>query len=1134
MTSDRDVAAMEPTSNGTPPAVGPASPPSNDSSSPASPGLPTMKVNKDPASTGENLDLSIVEIPGGEDSIQELSEGDEDIMDVDDEDDDLDDEEDDDLEDEELDEMEGESGRSSSVIPLEDDSHPSSTNGNSNASVVVEEKARDLEGKESSGEGTEDEDTSEEEEEEEDEVVVVKDATGASATPTSTAVSESLRIEEAARGTSLTITRVPTSTAVTSKPAEDSDGAKTSSASVSVTSSTTTTSTADKKKSNVVVIDTESLISGRSPLSFPMSTPPSASSVAAQFKPQTSTPQAASPSPFKISNDDVLKTLYVIEAPSFITPYVYDHGSDSTLDKFIAKLKKVLDELSAGGSSEKKTEDETKKPEEEKKDKEEEEKKKEDDKKGKEGEKKGTTKASNEEEDEESEEEEEETSLQEEKQKSNAAATSVTASSTSDKDSAAISSVKSSQPKSYFEQPMGQFFMEIGTNLVQDFIQRDVLKSVKTSRTMSQGGKDKMIRTIEQGISQMEEHTAHLLLPSVRCKYCSFKSESETVVESHMEAPHMNTSSNPEYRCNYCMFRTRATQGIFTHVLTEHHVKPSMERPPAKFPCPFCHWEGNQNNKLKKHLEKCEKTFRPNDNLLPPVNFETPGKNPRIPELPMAQVKAIQQGAMVHGQGNRYHPLVTAVDVQQANARLAAVARNRLQQQQRLAQQQQQQAVYVKTPQGKIVPQPLPNGLPSRTTPNIPTNVFLRMPQGLNFPPGFLTPQQQQQFQQAAARMAQQASAATSKVSLSSSSSTASSPHVPSSLTIQTVKKKPGQQARPMPQTPSISITPLPRGSSSYPSNKPKPGVPPTHIPTAAGFATPGAKPGVQSNYVICEICDGYIKGLDDLKQHMNWVHKIKIHQKMLKCRPPLNCQKCQYRFFTDQGLERHLLGSHGLVYQWKLLQHVSRDHHYTLKPAHLSYKCTVCSANFGQYKQFETHVYTQHSQVGKNAAASGGSSGAAGGKAASSSAPSASKTGVRLGSDITVTPKGGAGKVIEEIDLVDASQGSGTKERKTEQLLGPGGSLSSTSSVSISVKRTSSTKGGDEPPSKRSKEEDKNEVAIQVKQDSGATAAEEAKDKTEAVSSPPSAPAPTPGVRSSPRKRNLTKENDEPDSESK
>ena len=34
----------------------------------------------------------------------------------------------------------------------------------------------------------------------------------------------------------------------------------------------------------------------------------------------------------------------------------------------------------------------------------------------------------------------------------------------------------------------------------------------------------------------------------------------------------------------------------------------------------------------------------------------------------------------------------------------------------------------------------------------------------------------------------------------------------------------------------------------------------------------------------------------------------------MIFNRPPLNCQKCQHRFFTDQGLERHLLGTHGLV----------------------------------------------------------------------------------------------------------------------------------------------------------------------------------------------------------------------------
>lgn len=38
------------------------------------------------------------------------------------------------------------------------------------------------------------------------------------------------------------------------------------------------------------------------------------------------------------------------------------------------------------------------------------------------------------------------------------------------------------------------------------------------------------------------------------------------------------------------------------------------------------------------------------------------------------------------------------------------------------------------------------------------------------------------------------------------------------------------------------------------------------------------------------------------------------MDQKAGDRRPPLSCQKCKWRFFTDQGLERHLLGVHSLV----------------------------------------------------------------------------------------------------------------------------------------------------------------------------------------------------------------------------
>ena len=186
---------------------------------------------------------------------------------------------------------------------------------------------------------------------------------------------------------------------------------------------------------------------------------------------------------------------------------------------------------------------------------------------------------------------------------------------------------------------------------------------------------------------------------------------------------------------------------------------------------------------------------------------------------------------------------------------------------------------------------------------------------------------------------------------------------------------------------PSISITPLPgkQGGSAagFGGGNLNRRSGPSGMGMKPGAPTTGAQGG-KGSFVICEICDCYIRDLEQLRNHMLYIHKVKIHPKMIHNRPPLNCQKCQFRFFTDQGLERHLLGSHGLVtasmqdlankgqdqgrcpvcgkvYQWKLLNHVAKDHQKVLKPAHLSYKCTVCTATFGQYKLFENHVYQAH-----------------------------------------------------------------------------------------------------------------------------------------------------------------------------
>lgn len=36
---------------------------------------------------------------------------------------------------------------------------------------------------------------------------------------------------------------------------------------------------------------------------------------------------------------------------------------------------------------------------------------------------------------------------------------------------------------------------------------------------------------------------------------------------------------------------------------------------------------------------------------------------------------------------------------------------------------------------------------------------------------------------------------------------------------------------------------------------------------------------GGKASFVICEICDGYIKDLDQLRNHMQWMHKVKVSE---------------------------------------------------------------------------------------------------------------------------------------------------------------------------------------------------------------------------------------------------------------
>jgi len=766
-----------------------------------------------------------------------------------------------------------------------------------------------------------------------------------------------------------------------------------------------------KKEPTLVIIDTNSILSGKGPVPVtpsssaagPSHGPPGYSvlpvALPAQgmypqplrhttvkpILPTPSPPPQASPKP-PVILPSLTDDMYVVEAPSFIVPYVYEKPPIKPLKGFVDQVEQAIKEIKAQLEKEKEKEkaDEAKEEEKEKSEGKDSEEKKDKPEEVKEEKDKDETKDEKMEVDSESEKPKDEQKAKEETKDAEKSSETKSADSKTDADKSTEDAKQEEGEKkkssSYFDNPLGKFFIQIGVNLVQEHVQTDLLRSQKRKKEREgakctpevQQAMNSLIRSLEYS----KETNEPFKLELKKCEFCSFKTESALVMAHHLETPHMR---NYVYRCNFCPLEVRSPHDILYHMEAEHNVRGRLERAPAFHQCPSCPFEDNQKGKLSRHLLSCAKKYRPERNQEPPLDFEPPAKIPRVSRNrpSMSPGTAVYQAAMSGLKPNTTptHPLLP-----------------------------------------KLVPAPSPPGLiRGRGRPQM-INRYLgdmRSPQ--------LAAQQKAMAAQMRPGMLYRPSGtnAQPQVLLPTSYQLAGSQlyqaAVANKATAGGAVPTVGATTAKLLQQPSISITPLPRQAP-----------PPAPVQPAPPANKPGRPAGSsKATFVICEICDGYIKDLEQLRNHMQWIHKVKIHPKMIYNRPPLNCQKCQFRFFTDQGLERHLLGSHGLVtssmqeaankgkdggrcpvcgrvYQWKLLNHVARDHNMSLKPAHLSYKCTVCTATFGMYKQFENHVYSAHSVVAKRVMDK---------KPSTSAQPSTSSQGdmlkpLKINDEITIIPQ--------------------------------------------------------------------------------------------------------------------------------
>ncbi|KAF2346089.1 Zinc finger C2H2-type, partial [Trinorchestia longiramus] len=535
----------------------------------------------------------------------------------------------------------------------------------------------------------------------------------------------------------------------------------------------------------------------------------------------------------------------------------------------------------------------------------------------------------------------------------------------------------------FYKSSLGAFMLDLGLSQAQEFIQADLLKMQKRKldKMKTQPSRQDIgaVKALDRQLCKSREKNAHLRLPTRTCPHCSYRTDSQMVMHRHLESPHM---VNYTYKCNFCAFETRGPQVILFHMEAEHMVRGRLERAPAFFQCPLCPFEDNNKSKMTRHSFSCAKKFKPDKNC-ELLEWEPPAKIPkqisRGRTLPVnTNIKNIG-GNLYDASGRSLMPkgLPAGLTMQQLQT---AVAQGLLPN----PAAPVNAANNLNRGRGRPVgsyKSPLSNSV-GGVRPSVPGGAFGQRPPVT----AALSQTQQlalagQLFQVGGVRVlggwwvggVAVLGGWCGGVSLMESNKVIM-------LFCQGLQSNKAGSKGPG-QTPSISITALPRAGGGS-------GGAAAGSTTPSGVKTATGKDGKPS-FVICEICDGYIKDLEQLRNHMNFIHKVKIHPKMIYNRPPLNCQKCQHRFFTDQGLERHLLGTHGLVtssmqeaankskdagrcpicgkvFQWKLLNHVARDHKLTLKPAHLSYKCTVCTATFNMYRLFENHVYSAHSVVNK------------------------------------------------------------------------------------------------------------------------------------------------------------------------
>lgn len=340
---------------------------------------------------------------------------------------------------------------------------------------------------------------------------------------------------------------------------------------------------------------------------------------------------AATSSPSSTLLPNLTDDMFVLEAPSFIVPYIYEKPPTTSLKTVVVEMfktitqrpnekRKVDEDVSDDANNVKSVESSDAEKEKKKKDK----------KKGRRGATNGDESWDeyNSSTDEEASDGEKRTKvlIKESHNDIESIKTHIIS-----PDTISDSMIGDSKNDSYFESPLGKFFMTIGVNLVQEYVQSDLLRQQKRRREKEgkapSAATQMAINSLQKSLEVSKENNAPFKHKMKRCDFCPFKTESELILSQHYEFPHFK---NNIYRCNYCEYEARPVHDILYHMEAIHNIKGRLEKPLSYHQCPNCPFEDNGKSKMVRHEAACVKKYKPEVNLCPPMDWEPPAKIPRI------------------------------------------------------------------------------------------------------------------------------------------------------------------------------------------------------------------------------------------------------------------------------------------------------------------------------------------------------------------------------------------------------------------------------------------------------------------------------------------------------------------------